>query len=790
MQNMFGVNFYREYSDIVQMRNDYTLFLVVNGRADIATSGKIYPLEKEDYIIINCAKQYRILLTKDSLLVEISIGRKEIQSLAHNEGLRFHCVSSGHQGSKYEKFRFVLREFLSNYAVKTQGLDADKMSSLYKICSYMLNYFSVSADTTEKYGKDSKTEQILRYIEEHYREKITLEDAASQVFMAPTSFSRFFSRETGVSFVNYVNKIRLECAVQEMLSSNASISEIAWENGFGSVSQFNKYFRKKYGMSPRDYKEVWRRGNVLRHEGESFPTEEELAEYRSKTRLTIVKQQRFQVKDVSVDMEAGKKLVNPWGKTLNLGFASLLLNAEYQRQTRILKQKLDFSHGIINGLFAEGLKLLDDSMDDNGKMNFVLLDQVLDFLVENQIHPFLVIDDQLNSMLKELNARDRLNCKPVFRNLVQCRMMIRQLLEHIVYRYGMREVSQWHFSIWYNAFSNTTLGLTCSYTEVWDTVCREIKEQIPDAKIGGAGIGPSLSREEVLEFCQAWECASVKPDYIYFHIFPYRESKSKLKIEAVRLKMDDFVIQSISDMEAILQETAFSEVPLIVQEFNLSFVQRNAFNDMGAKAAIMARHMVQSIGEVKMVAYWPMSDLYAGDYDASRLLNGACGLISANGICKPVLYALQFVRGLQDIVVARGSHYIVTKDERDNYSVLLFNAKELNYVYYSKSESAIKPDDENQIFENLDSLEIKLTLQNMPNKKYMVRKQIIGPGHGSVLDEWRELGTDTILAVSDLEYLRSRCVPFRKNEELVVENHEMVLMESLQAHEIMLLKIR
>ncbi len=113
------------------------------------------------------------------------------------------------------------------------------------------------------------------------------------------------------------------------------------------------------------------------------------------------------------------------------------------------------------------------------------------------------------------------------------------------------------------------------------------------------------------------------------------------------------MIRNMSDMQGILQETAFAGLPLIIQEFNLSFVQRNAFNDMEAKAAIMVRHMVQSIGEVKMAAYWPMSDLYAGDYDASRLLNGACGLISANGICKPVLYALQFVRELQDIVVAR-----------------------------------------------------------------------------------------------------------------------------------------
>lgn len=790
MQNMFGVSFYREYSDIVQMKNDYTLFFLVNGRADIATSGRSYPMEKEDYIIINCAKQYRISLEKDALLMEISIGRKEIQLLAHNDSLRFHCISSGHQGSKYEKFRFVLRELLSNYALKAQRPDADKMSSLYKVCSYMLNYFSVSADATEKYGKDSKTEQILRYIEEHYREKITLEDAAARVFMTTTSFSRFFSREMGVSFVNYVNRFRLECAVQEMLSSNSPISEIAWENGFGSVSQFNKYFRKKYGMSPREYKEVERKESILRHESEVFPTEEELEEYKSKTRLTIVKQQRFQVQDICVDMRTGERLINPWGETLNLGFASLLLNAEYQKQTRILKQKLDFRHGIINGLFVEELKLLDDSTENTGNLNFVLLDQVLDFLVENQIHPFLVIDDQLNSMLKDINARDQLNCKQVFRDLTQCQMVMRCFLEHIVYRYGMREVSQWHFSVWYNAFSNTTLGLKYSYAKVWDTVCREIKKQIPDAKIGGAGIGPSVRREEVLEFFRAWEEASVKPDYVYFHVFPYRESPSKSKIEAVRLKMDDFLIKNISDMQGILQETEFSDITLSIQEFNLSFVQRNAFNDMAAKAAIITRHMVQSIGELKMAAYWPMSDLYAGDYDARRLLNGACGLISANGICKPVLYAMQFIRELQDIVVARGRHYIVTKDERDNYSILFFNEKELNYLYYSKSEAAIQPSDEKQIFENLDSLEIKITLQNMPNKKYMVRKRIIGPMHGSVLDEWRELGNDTILAVSDLEYLRSRCVPYRKNEELLVENHEIVLMESLQAHEIMLLKIR
>lgn len=161
------------------------------------------------------------------------------------------------------------------------------------------NYFAVSADKVEKYGRNSKNELVLKYIEEHYREKISLEDVAREVFMAPASFSRYFSREMGISFVNYVNNVRIEYAVQELLASETSISDIAWDNGFGSVSQFNKIFRKKYKMSPREYKEKWKEGSIS-EENETSLKVEDLEEYRSKTRLTVVKEQRFQIKDIRV----------------------------------------------------------------------------------------------------------------------------------------------------------------------------------------------------------------------------------------------------------------------------------------------------------------------------------------------------------------------------------------------------------------------------------------------------------------------------------------------------------
>ena len=53
-----------------------------------------------------------------------------------------------------------------------------------------------------------------------------------------------------------------------------------------------------------------------------------------------------------------------------------------------------------------------------------------------------------------------------------------------------------------------------------------------------------------------------------------------------------------------------------------------------AKAAIMIKQMTDSLGEVDYVCYWHASDIFAGDFDAKRILNGACGLISSDGFCK------------------------------------------------------------------------------------------------------------------------------------------------------------
>ena len=109
-----------------------------------------------------------------------------------------------------------------------------------------------SADTRQN---TDKLKTVLKYIEEHYKEKISVTSAASLTGYSESHFMRYFKQLMGVSFVSYLNDYRLIMAARLLLYSEESIMEIAFDVGFENLSNFNRFFRKKYGMTPRQYRQ-------------------------------------------------------------------------------------------------------------------------------------------------------------------------------------------------------------------------------------------------------------------------------------------------------------------------------------------------------------------------------------------------------------------------------------------------------------------------------------------------------------------------------------------------------
>jgi AraC-like DNA-binding protein len=95
---------------------------------------------------------------------------------------------------------------------------------------------------------------VYMFIRENYFKPISLEKIAKIAKMSPFAFSRYFKKNCGAGFVEYLNRVRTNKACYLLRETEYQVHDIAMECGFASISNFNKQFRKSEGISPRDYR--------------------------------------------------------------------------------------------------------------------------------------------------------------------------------------------------------------------------------------------------------------------------------------------------------------------------------------------------------------------------------------------------------------------------------------------------------------------------------------------------------------------------------------------------------
>ena len=102
------------------------------------------------------------------------------------------------------------------------------------------------------------------WLERHYGGEVSLRIAAGVAGLNAKYFSKFFRDKTGVRFSEWVHTVRIEKATEMMRQSNHSITTVAFEVGFGDLRTFERVFKKRMGMTPREYRESVRPNAGLR----------------------------------------------------------------------------------------------------------------------------------------------------------------------------------------------------------------------------------------------------------------------------------------------------------------------------------------------------------------------------------------------------------------------------------------------------------------------------------------------------------------------------------------------
>ncbi len=146
---------------------------------------------------------------------------------------------------------------LEEHYFNTRVLTLKQYEALIRLLGIFALHLAECGNALVLHGTSGGTPAIERarsYIRDHSDDELSLAAVAQIVNMSATYFSEKFKEMTGINFVEYVARTRVEKARNLLLNPNRRVSEVAFEVGFQSLSQFNRAFKKVAGESPRGHR--------------------------------------------------------------------------------------------------------------------------------------------------------------------------------------------------------------------------------------------------------------------------------------------------------------------------------------------------------------------------------------------------------------------------------------------------------------------------------------------------------------------------------------------------------
>lgn len=198
--------------------------------------------------------------------VPVVVSGRQIATLIGGQVLREPPTRQGFQrltkrlaawrlGSRLERIRAAY--------MNTPAVSSSEFEGMAQVLNLLAKQLAVEAERCVLVGESSEPSwltNVRRWVESGLNKRLTLAEAARCARMSPSYFSAMFKKTAGVSFVEYVARLRVEKAKTLLRDPSARVSEVAFTAGFGSIPRFNKVFRKLAGMSPSAYRASLRGG--------------------------------------------------------------------------------------------------------------------------------------------------------------------------------------------------------------------------------------------------------------------------------------------------------------------------------------------------------------------------------------------------------------------------------------------------------------------------------------------------------------------------------------------------
>lgn len=242
----------------MHLHDSIEIVRVNSGKINCSVAGKIAVLEKGSIILINCRVIHRIFPGK---YVDITIIQSETEKYTDTDtsfSQNFSEFISRNKRAPYiichcgSELWEIADSLIRESREKQKGYEKYIKAGIYRLCAFMeRNGLSESEDISET-DKLRKIQPAVEYIDENFRDRLSLNDIAQRCNMSRFELCRAFKNLSGTTVFDYVTFVRLRHAIRLIKNKDHSISDAAFECGFCSVQYFNRVFKANLGCAPSE----------------------------------------------------------------------------------------------------------------------------------------------------------------------------------------------------------------------------------------------------------------------------------------------------------------------------------------------------------------------------------------------------------------------------------------------------------------------------------------------------------------------------------------------------------
>lgn len=771
---------------------DLELICVLEGAVTVGIGRNSYRMEKDDILCIMPNKPHTLHTSQAILLGILHINYREFQKYLDTGRYYLRCNSVIDKSSGYQELRELMDRIFHLYYERNQEqlyLNSLYFSFLHTLVSHFAYQKEKLLNPDLKTSEEQRTNEIIDYINGNYPYPLSLTELAAHLNLSSTYLSKYIKKTLGKNFHDYLNDVRLSNAVNDMRQTEKSLSQISMDNGFPNMTAFTTVFRRQYGENPSAWLRSYRAGQASEdRQSKENRRGEHIRSYLEKEPSSAVKTDLSgRTELLSCSTAPGSPLGRQWTRLINIGEVSALMRSDLQNQLLLLRRELGIEYVRFWDVFTE--QMLIDVKKRNRSYNFMRIDKILDFLIQNGMHPFIELGYKPIYRTRSID-RERTNERDIlFYDPSEFQGVLYAFLAHCVNRYGLNEVRQWYFEQWGDPriTSGEHYG---TYFELFEMTRYTIKSVSADIRFGGAGFGRLYSTLEFKEILELWKKRPCHPDFLSLYCYPYLARSNHVSQNDDRIQDPNFIHNQISMMREVMEEIGFQIPELLVTEYSTSVSSWNCLNDSLYQGAFILKTLIDHPDDADLMGYWLASDILSEYFDAESPLHGGNGLLSIDGIKKPSYYALYFAGQMGDTLLGKSDHALVSRSDSINYAILCHNYVSPNFRYYLKPEDEIDVRKRFLLFDESEELQLQLRLTDLPGGRYLIKLHSLNAEHGSVQDEWADMDYRQDLTPEDIRYLRSISTPKIRILEKTVDQNILELAVTLRPQEILLIHVR